>query len=113
VYPSGQWEGFWVQEQFGCQPMTAFTLAFLSGEITGGGKDIIGRFTFTGSYDIRSGEIVMMKQYIGKHRVLYQGNPDGEGCIQGTWSIGGTSGGFLLRPAVPRPRGDEPVQEMG
>ncbi len=55
----------------------------------------------------------MMKQYIGKHRVLYQGRSDGEGCIQGTWRIGSTSGGFLLRPAGPRPRGDEPVQEMG
>ena len=113
MYPSGEWEGFWVQERFGCQPMTAFTLTFTHGEISGGGKDIVGRFTFTGTYDIRNGELVMMKQYIGKHRVLYRGLPDGEGSIQGTWSVDGTTGVFMLKPIVPRTRGDEPIEEIG
>ena len=55
----------------------------------------------------------MTKQYVGRHRVLYRGRPDGEGCIQGTWSIGDNwSGPFLLKPHLPRPRGDEPIQEL-
>ena len=114
MYPSGRREGFWVQEQYGRQPMTPFSLRFANGEVSGGGKDIVGRFTFTGAYDVRTGEVVLMKQYVGKHRVLYRGQPDGEGCIQGTWTIEGyDTGPFLLRPVVRRPRGDEPIQEIG
>ena len=54
-----------------------------------------------------------MKQYIGKHRVLYVGQPDGEGSIQGTWSIGkADTGPFLLRPALAKPTGEEPIAEI-
>ncbi|MDB5313573.1 MAG: hypothetical protein JWO38_7775 [Gemmataceae bacterium] len=114
MYPSGPWEGFWVQELYGRQPMTTFTLHFATGEITGEGKDVIGRFVFTGSYDVQTGEVVMMKQYLGKHQVWYRGTPDGEGCIQGTWSIGENwKGPFLIKPVLHRPRGDEPIQELG
>jgi hypothetical protein len=114
MYPSGQWDGFWVQEHYGRQPMTAFALHFTDGEVTGGGRDVIGRFTFTGAYNVRTGEVVMMKQYVGRHRVLYRGAPDGEGCIQGTWSIGDDwTGPFLMKPVIDRPRGDEPIQELG
>jgi hypothetical protein len=56
----------------------------------------------------------MVKQYLGKHRVLYVGDSDGEGSIQGTWSIGDAwTGTFLLRPRLAKPTGDEPVQEIG
>lgn len=114
MYPSGQWDGFWHQEQYGRQSMTAFTLRFLDGEVTGEGRDIIGRFTFAGGYDIRTGEVVLLKQYVGKHRVTYRGRPDGEGCIQGTWSIGEYwTGSFLMRPVMRRPREDEPIEEIG
>ncbi len=113
MYPSGQWEGFWFQEAHGKQRMTAFTLWFTNGEITGDGSDVIGGFTFTGGYDIDNGELVMMKQYVGKHRVLYRGKPDGEGCIAGTWSIGGNSTGpFMLKPVLQRPHGGEPIEEI-
>ena len=62
---------------------------------------------------LRTGEVVMMKQYVGRHRVLYRGAPDGEGCIQGTWSIGDNwTGPFLMRPVIGRPRGDEPIQDV-
>lgn len=114
MYASGQWDGFWVQERYGRQPMTAFTLHFRDGEVTGGGHDVIGPFTFTGAYDVRTGEVVMLKQYVGRHRVLYRGAPDGEGCIQGTWSIGETwTGPFMMKPVLPRPTGDESIQELG
>jgi hypothetical protein len=114
VYPSGQWEGFWVQAHYGRQPMTAFTLRFAAGEITGHGLDVVAAFTFRGTYDERTGTVVMVKHYVGRHRVEYRGRPDGEGCIQGTWHIGeGWSGPFLIRPVLSRPRGDEPIQEIG
>jgi len=114
MYPSGSWDGFWVQEHYGKQRMTAFQLRFADGEIEGEGRDVIGRFDFTGSYDMQTGEMVMMKRYIGKHVVFYRGHPDGEGSIAGTWSIGDAwKGPFLIQPVVRRPRGDEPIDELG
>jgi hypothetical protein len=113
MYPSGKWEGFWFQEQFGKQSMRAFTLRFERGEIAGGGRDVIGPFTFSGAYDLQTGTIAMVKQYVGKHRVAYRGQPDGEGCIVGTWNIGDNwSGPFMMKPAAIESRGDEPIQEM-
>src|SRR5438445_909458 len=95
VYPSGQWEGFWQQHSLGRQSMTAFSLRFEAGEVSGEGRDVVGPFTFTGAYDIRTGTLAMVKQYRGKHRVAYRGQPDGEGCIAGTWTIGDAlSGSF-------------------
>src|SRR5262245_14883555 len=114
MYPSGRWEGFWVQQHWGRQPMTPFTLRFADGEVTGDGKDVVGRFTFSGTYDQATGAVRMVKHYIGKHQVLYVGLPDGEGSIQGTWSIGPLcTGPFLLRPAVSKPRRDDPIEEIG
>ena len=117
MYPSGRWDGFWVQEAFGRQPMREFELRFVNGTITGGGKDIVGRFTFAGAYDLKTGHVLMVKQYIGKHAVRYTGEPDGEGSIQGTWEItsrmGIHRGTFLLRPVLRKPTGEEPIQEIG
>lgn len=114
MYPSGEWEGFWVQEHYGRQPMRAFTLRFEAGRITGRGRDVIAPFAFRGTYDERTGALVMVKKYLRRHTVTYRGRPDGEGCIQGTWHIGELgSGPFLIRPVVRRPAGDEPIQEIG
>ena len=114
MYPSGQWEGFWVQERWGRQAMTPFFLTFAGGNVTGKGKDIIGKFVFTGEYDEATGQVRLIKKYLGKHSVLYIGQPDGEGSIQGTWHIGDFwKGPFLIRPAIKKPSGDEPIQEIG
>ena len=114
MYPSGRWDGFWVQRLWGRQAMTPFFLRFADGKVSGEGRDMVGRFTFSGSYDETTGAVRMVKQYIGKHQVLYVGQPDGEGSIQGTWFIGNLdSGSFLLRPALPKPTCDEPIQEIG
>lgn len=114
MYPSGMWDGFWVQEEWGRQPMTAFALRFANGTVTGEGRDVIGRFSVAGTYNETTGEIRLVKQYIGKHAVLYMGRPDGEGSIQGTWHTGpDNSGPFLLRPSLAKPSGSEPIQEIG
>jgi hypothetical protein len=62
------------------------TLSLREGRIDGEGDDIIGLFTFRGTYD-KQGHVSMIKQYIGRHQVLYEGTYDGEGGISGTWSI--------------------------
>lgn len=116
MYTSGQWEGFWEQELHGRQPMREFELIFRDGEVTGRGTDMIGRFTFAGAYDMQTGQILMVKRYIGRHSVRYAGSPDGEGCIQGTWEITQGdftwTGPFRLRPVLRKPGGDEPIQEL-
>ncbi len=114
MYPSGRWDGFWVQTQWGRQPMTPFTLHFRAGRVTGDGRDVVGRFTFTGEYDAATGAVRLVKQYVGKHAVLYVGRPDGEGSILGTWSMGEHyTGPFLLRPVIAKPTGDEPIHDIG
>lgn len=113
MFPSGVWRGFWVQDRFGRQEMEAFELHFRDGEVTGHGRDVVGRFVFHGEYDERTGHVRMTKQYLGKHQVFYDGRPDGEGSILGKWTISPEwSGPFRLHPDVPRPTGDEPIYEI-
>jgi hypothetical protein len=113
MYPSGAWQGFWVQERWGRQEMTPFSLEFAGSEVTGKGKDVIGRFTFSGQCDERTGKVRLIKQYIGKHRILYLGEPDGEGSIHGEWIFSETHRGpFVMRPSQLRAQGNEPIQEM-
>lgn len=81
----GRWGGYWEQAGYGRQPMR-LTLRLDGGEIDGEGDDMVGRFTFRGRYDTQ-GRVSMIKQYIGKHQVLYEGTYDGEGTISGRWSI--------------------------
>jgi hypothetical protein len=67
------------------------------GCIEGEGDDCIGRFTFHGHYDER-GNVSMVKQYIGQHRLRYEGTYDGEGTIFGQWSYSPSwTGPFALR----------------
>ena len=118
MYPSGVWEGFWVQEWYGRQPMEQFRLAFdRRGTVSGGGTDVVGVFTVRGECDPATGAVSFVKQYVGRHRVMYTGTPDGEGCIHGTWAITQDGpdyrGPFSLRPVVARPAGDAPIGEIG
>src|SRR4051812_48785127 len=87
MYPSGRWVGYWEQQIWGRQPMHGLELHFAEGQVRGSGRDVIGAFTFQGQYD-QQGAIVMIKQYLGRHTVLYHGQYDGEGTIFGRWSIG-------------------------
>ena len=120
MYLSGVWRGFWEQEYLGKQPMEGFELHFAHGEVRGHGLDVVGRFTITGTYHPRTGSIEFIKQYLGKHQVHYLGRPDGEGSILGTWTILNkfgreemvSKGPFMLRADLPKPRGDEPIQEI-
>lgn len=94
---SHQWIGYWEQEGYGRQPMEDLILQFGNGGICGQGRDIIGHFKFAGQM-APDGRVLLNKQYIGQHDVLYEGQYDGEGTIFGQWSIGPWHrGDFLLR----------------
>jgi hypothetical protein len=111
MYPSGSWRGYWEQPLWGRQPMRDLTLRFAEGVVEGEGRDVIGRFTFRGNYDDR-GAVRMVKQYLGRHAVLYQGIYDGEGTIFGQWSIGELRGPFALSPAGVRGDPEAPIEEL-
>lgn len=111
MFPSGKWKGFWRQDGIGTHEMEQFELQFdADGTVRGQGYDIVGAFAFRGRYAHGTGEVHLTKQYLGKHTVDYDGTPDGEGKIIGTWRIGDYwSGPFCLYPIV---NGDEPIQEL-
>jgi hypothetical protein len=91
------WTGYWEQRGMGRQPMEDLSLQLAGGLIRGGGRDIIGLFTFHGRME-QDGRVLMTKQYIGRHAVFYEGQYDGEGTIFGQWSIEAwDSGDFMLR----------------
>jgi hypothetical protein len=113
MYPSGSWKGWWEQRPtWGRQTMKELILYFDAGTIEGSGQDVIGKFTFTGTYDT-VGRVRMIKQYIGRHQVLYEGNYDGEGTITGQWSIGALwRGPFALTPARSWVDPDAPIESL-
>lgn len=113
MFASGTWNGWWEQSIYGRQLMAEFQLRFDSGQVTGGGVDIIGKFHVVGKYD-SAGHVRFVKQYVGKHVVHYEGRHDGEGTILGNWSIPPIwSGPFALRPVAAKADPDLPIQEIG
>jgi hypothetical protein len=112
MYPSGSWRGWWEQPRFGRQEMQAFQLRFAGGLVEGEGRDIVGRFTFHGTYDDQGG-VYLVKQYIGKHQVTYMGTYDGEGTISGRWSILDlASGPFALTPVRGQIDPNAPIEPL-
>jgi hypothetical protein len=112
MYPSGAWRGYWEQQGWGRQSMDPLILHFHDGAISGEGRDVIGAFSFHGSYDDR-GNVTLTKQYVGRHSVLYQGSYDGEGTIFGRWSIAPYwSGPFALSPVTGQELAEEPIYEL-
>jgi hypothetical protein len=108
----GRWRGYWEQVTWGRQPMEELTLRFSDGVIVGEGRDIIGHFLFRGTINA-GGKVHLIKKYLGRHEVVYEGDYDGEGTIYGTWSIAPFwSGPFVLmadRQARPR---DEGIRDL-
>ena len=100
------WIGFWEQAGYGRQEMRGLELTFQNGDIDGRGTDIAGPFIFSGRYET-SGAVVMVKQYLGRHQVLYRGTYDGEGHLTGLWSIGDFHGKFEFHLARGRGSKDD------
>jgi hypothetical protein len=78
--------------------MDDLTLHFNGAAVTGEGVDCVGAFTFEGECS-DDGTVRLVKQYVGRHAVLYEGVHDGEGTILGRWVIDPYwSGAFALSP---------------
>jgi hypothetical protein len=89
--PKLKCEGWWEQDGFGRQPMSGLVIDFSEGQLTGSGEDIVGAFVIRGS--IQDNQVLIRKQYLGKHFIDYRGTADGEGLYTGDWYAGGVSGG--------------------
>ena len=112
MYPSGLWRGYWEQPFWGRQTMSDFMLKFKDGVVVGGGRDVVGSFVIKGEY--QGIKLTFVKQYLGKHQVIYSGEYDGEGTIHGHWHIPGNAmGPFALSPVPPKVSQDAPIQEIG
>ncbi|MGL4461402.1 MAG: hypothetical protein ACRDD1_03630 [Planctomycetia bacterium] len=106
------WQGYWEQPGFGRQEMRNLRLRMSKGTIAGAGVDCVAPFMFVGTYT-SAGVVTMVKQYVGRHAVKYDGVYDGEGTIRGWWSIDGTTiGPFLLVLERSTDAADSPIQSL-
>lgn len=87
--------GWWEQAGFGRQLMHALRLTFDDAVIKGQGRDLVGPFTISGT--LVGGRVFLEKQYFQAHAVNYSGTFDGEGTLQGMWSIHGMGGRWLIK----------------
>lgn len=87
--------GWWEQDGLGRQMMEPLQVRFEDDHLVGAGTDVIGDFTLRGV--IRDSTVTIVKQYVGAHSVDYPGTFDGEGTLQGLWSIHGIGGRWLIK----------------
>ena len=60
-FPSGPWSGFFLQPSlYDGRVKMALNLTFRDGKVTGCGDDRVGNFSLKGSYDLDSGEVVIV-----------------------------------------------------
>ena len=85
-FPSGPWTGFFLQPLIPGRHRMELHLTFRQGELTGEGRDWVGRFIVRGRYTLTDGRCHWAKKYLGKHDVFYSGFNEGKG-IWGTWEI--------------------------
>lgn len=98
-FPSGEWTGFFLQKhRFDGRQKMDLALTFLSGKVSGEGKDVIGEFSMRGRYDLASGKVIIHKYY-AQHHVLYEGWAERDKGIWGVWTLPGAGKeGFHLWP---------------
>ncbi|MEO1448795.1 MAG: hypothetical protein AAFV07_04665 [Bacteroidota bacterium] len=78
-------QGWWEQGPHR-EEMEGLMMQIEGGVVTGSGYDVVGMFTFEGSID-DAGNVSMIKTYMGKHAVGYQGMFDGNRRMSGLWKI--------------------------
>lgn len=82
------WRGYWLHEgQKGPMDIDEFIIeACPNGRVLGKGKDMVGEFTFEGTFDPSNRSCTFVKQYIGQHQIFYQGTLDSTATgIEGHW----------------------------
>jgi len=107
-----RWTGWWEQHVLGRRSMHNLVLDVAAdGTVTGGGEDCVGPFTFQGQFR-PDGTISLVKRYLGRHWVAYEGQNSGEG-IYGIWDIPGfDTGRFALRPLGESEDACDEIQEL-
>lgn len=103
-FPSGKWVGFYTFGPRSDPYRMDLFLQFDGERMTGEGIDNIGRFTIDGHYSIETRKCGWIKQYVGRHRVDYDGVQGGK-AIGGMWTIRVhpsrvSRGGFRIWPAT-------------
>jgi hypothetical protein len=100
-FPSGPWVGFFLDRRLPGRHQMELSLMFRAGELTGEGRDVVGKFILRGKYDLATGHCHWTKRYLNRHDVFYSGYNEGKG-IWGTWELtdmGTTArGGFHIWP---------------
>jgi hypothetical protein len=117
-FPSGRWVGFFVQKQVAPgRHQTELHLTFREGQMSGEGRDWVGKYTVRGRYSLQDGRCHWTKQYLHRHAVFYTGFNEGKG-IWGTWNIPPSDrsvelhGGFHIWPEdMPEPSGEHLTEE--
>jgi hypothetical protein len=106
-FPSGPWKGFFLDKRLAERRWMELDLVFKQGRVAGRGRDYVGKFVFSGAYDLQLGKCRFKKGYIGGHAGKYDGYNDGRG-VWGVWSIptDNLNGGFHIWPVgLPDPSG--------
>jgi len=96
LFPSGEWEGFYVYAWSKRQHKMSFHLDFKNGVVTGSGGDDVSAFAWKGVYNVEAFTCKMVKTY-PTHEILYDGRADENG-IWGTWKMHFSKGGFHIWP---------------
>ncbi len=97
-FPSGPWVGFFLQRERPGRNAMELILEFSDGQVSGEGRDCIGRFHIKGRFQVEDGRCWWIKSYVGLHDVSYDGYNEGKG-IWGQWEIGSPwRGGFHIWP---------------
>lgn len=94
--PLARCEGWWEQDGYGRQPMEELRIAFDGRNLRGSGVDFVGPFTLEGTVS-EAGIVAILKQYLGRHQVVYIGRSDGEGTFTGIWRIGALGGRWTIK----------------
>lgn len=96
-FPTGPWHGFYLEDHQPRRGWMHLYLSFENGTIKGEGTDYVGPWHAVGNYDQHTGVCQWAKQYLGKHKVQYQGIASKNG-IQGQWKISFFSSEFHIWP---------------
>jgi hypothetical protein len=105
-------EGWWEQVYHGRQPMDDLQLAVDGRCLDGVGTDIIGPFTLQGLIS-DDGRVSILKDYVGRHSVRYEGQHDGEGRMWGVWSLPGFSGRWMIALGRQRRESLDDILDIG
>lgn len=102
--PSGNWSGFYLEAHRPRKGWMHLHLLFENGQMKGEGTDYVGPWTLEGNYHahdtVNQGAVHCrwIKTYVGRHRVIYEGNYGQEGIV-GQWRIPNTNtGNFQIWP---------------